>query len=142
VKLAPRAPARRSETRELVQPIIVALNKLPGCRVARNNQGELEWAPGKWLRYGLGLGSSDIVGIVVVETWIMGRRRFGRVFSLEVKRHAARKAHKDTRKNQERWRAAVIRFGGFAGLIEARSTEDGIAQAVAAVERCRAGKSS
>jgi hypothetical protein len=31
-------------------------------RLLRNNVGAFEWAPGKWLRYGLCVGSSDLIG--------------------------------------------------------------------------------
>lgn len=142
VKLAEKPKPRRSETTELVHPIRLALNKMPGVRVSRNNCGVLEWAPGKMLKYGLGDGSSDLVGIVQMPQFPVAIvTSFGRVFCLEIKRHAVRRAHADIRRYQERWRGAVKRLGGFAGLIEAKSTEDGIAKAIAAVDRCREGLS-
>ena len=65
----------------------------------------------------------------------------GRLFTLECKRWERRHAHSDTRADQGRWRDAVKRLGGFAGLIEARDRAEGIRMATEAVERCRQGES-
>ena len=72
--LAHAAKARkRSETRDLVAPIIRALNRMPGVRVTRNaNLGpvvpyarrhEPDIRP---ILAGLGTGSADVVGVVSV----------------------------------------------------------------------------
>lgn len=33
-----------------------------GCRVFRNNVGQLQTPDGRWVRYGLAVGSSDLIG--------------------------------------------------------------------------------
>jgi hypothetical protein len=140
IALSPKPPRRRNETRDLVHPILVALNKRPGVRVARNNVGVLEWAPGKKLRYGLGQGSADLVGIVRLPMWgpllsrITDTRDVGRAFALEVKwpddhTPLAR------RRKQEAWRRVFRSLGGFACIVHS------IDEALMAVDRCREGKS-
>jgi hypothetical protein len=145
----PPKPARRSETRDLVQPIIRALNRLSGVRVARNaNLGPVvPW--GKRMRddvrpiiAGLGSGSADIVGIEMVTiTPEMVGRTVGIAFALEVKLppgvapdgHTLRGGTLE--KDQERWLRIFRKFGGFAAVV--RSIEE----ATYAVRRCREGAS-
>ena len=141
---------RANETRDLTRPIIVALNKLAGVRVVRNvDRGlmvpfaQIHMPNPTKIMTGLGKGGSDIVGVVRVQIITMSNdwKLFGRLFTLECKRWERRHAHSDTRADQKRWRDAVIRLGGFAGLIEARDTAEGIRMAVEAVARCRRGES-
>ena len=133
---------KRNETRDLVQPIIRALNRLPGVRVARNaNLGPVvPWAQ-RFVEHtrpivaGLGTGSADIVGIVVVAIDLEHTEgRIGRAFAIEVKLPAAPglKAGKLT-KDQQRWLHIFRRFGGFACVVTSEL------EARAAVDRCRAG---
>ena len=165
MKLPDKPNPRANETRDLTRPIIVALNKLPGVRVIRNvDRGlmvpfaQIHLPNPTKIMTGLGKGGSDIVGVVTVKAILPGRglvgdidrtdlvavreRMFsiGRLFTLECKRYARRTAHSDTRADQTRWRDAVIRLGGFAGLIEARDTAEGIRMALEAVDRCRLGQ--
>jgi hypothetical protein len=168
VQLRDRPKRRANETRDITRPIIVALNRLPGVRVIRNvDRGlmvpftQIHLPNPTKIMTGLGKGGSDIVGGVTVGVLLPRSSiamdldadadsmcsatgqvfRFGRLFTLECKRYARRTAHSDTRADQKRWRDAVIRLGGFAGLIEARDTAEGIRMAIEAVERCRAGAS-
>jgi hypothetical protein len=135
VRLAEKPKPRRNETREILVPVRARLNSILGVRVARNNVGVLEWAPGKKLRYGLGHGSADLVGIVTVSVWFVAGAiwtvsTFGRAFALEVKRPGVK-----PKPEQVAWLAAFRRLGGFAAVVH--SVEEGIA----AVERCRKGLS-
>ena len=159
---------RANETRDLTRPIIVALNKIEGVRVVRNvDRGlmvpfaQIHMPNPTKIMTGLGKGGSDIVGVVRIEVVLPGLFRsdgfysdgspvtecrgrmvtIGRLFTLECKRYARRHAHSDTRADQKRWRDAVKRLGGFAGLVEARDTAEGIRMAIEAVERCREGAS-
>ncbi|MGA7119067.1 MAG: hypothetical protein WBY94_03170 [Polyangiaceae bacterium] len=142
---------RQNETRDLTRPIIVALNKIAGVRVVRNvDRGlmvpfaQIHMPNPTKIMTGLGKGGSDIVGVVRmrVDCGVTNRVvQFGRLFTLECKRWERRHAHSDTRADQRRWRDAVIRLGGFAGLIEARDRAEGIRMAIEAVERCRRGES-
>lgn len=96
--LPPKPPRRRNETRDLVKPIIAALNRTGLVRVARNNVGFVGG-----IRYGLGIGSPDIVGIL---------RGSGRVFCLEVK-WPGKRLGTDQRRSQ----ALIRSFGGYAYVV-------------------------
>jgi len=123
-----RTIERRNETRDLVAPIIRALNRLRGVRVARNaNLGPVvPWAQrmldnARPVRAGLGAGSADIVGIVL-----------GRAFALEVKLPSAPGLRAGAlAPDQLRWLRAFRRFGGFAAVVYSGS------EALEAVPRCR-----
>ncbi len=145
---------RANETRDITRPIIVALNKLDGVRVVRNvDRGlmvpfaQIHLPNPTKIMTGLGKGGSDIVGVVrmrvEIDCGVTNRvvQFVGRLFTLECKRWERRHAHSDTRADQRRWRDAVIRLGGFAGLVEARDRAEGIRMAIEAVERCREGAS-
>lgn len=126
-----RKPDRRNETAQLTHPIRAALNKLPGVRVARNNVGSLEWAPGKMLRYGLGEGSADLVGIVrITDVTVVWSKPVGRAFALEVKWPGEKPTE-----DQERWMSEVRKLGGFACIVHS------VEEAIQAVDRCRSGAS-
>jgi hypothetical protein len=133
-----RSPRKRSETRDLVQPIIRALNRMQGVRVVRNaNLGPVVPYHKRWdadvrpILAGLGAGSADVVGIVTV-----GARAFGRVFCLEVKLPADERLRAGTLSaDQKRWLSVVRRFGGFACVVRS------IDEATQAVQRCRKGAS-
>lgn len=82
----------------------------PGAqtRVWRNNTGVLKDARGIPVRFGLAVGSADLVGIVAPS---------GRFLAVEVKMPNGRLTPE-----QEAWLATVRRFGGIAEV--ARSIED------------------
>jgi hypothetical protein len=129
-------PLRRNETRELTRPIEIALNKLPGVRVSRNNNlgpvvpWEKRHEPNaRAVVAGLGTGSADLVGIVrcTFETIVV----VGRVFCLEAKWPG-----KKPTEDQLVWLDVVRRFGGFACVVHS------VDEAIAAVERCRRGEST
>lgn len=92
--------------RHLMDSIRAALCAVDGVRVWRNNVG-VDTMRG--IRYGLGVGSPDLVGIA-----------WGRFVGLEVKTPTGRVS-----KEQTMWLDMVRRFGGVAGV--ARSVEDAIA---------------
>lgn len=81
------------------------------ARCWRNNVGQLLNEKGIPVRYGLAVGSSDLVGLV---------RPSGRMFCLEIKT-AAGKASPE----QLAWLETIRRFGGVAGIC--RSVDDAIA---------------
>ena len=86
--------------------IRAALCAVEGVRVWRNNVG-VDTMRG--IRYGLSVGSPDLVGIA-----------WGRFVGLEVKTPTGRVS-----KEQTMWLDMVRRFGGVAGV--ARSVEDALA---------------
>jgi hypothetical protein len=128
--LAPKPKARRNETRELTRPILVALNKLPHCRFSRCNSGYGRPLsnPEAIVHFGLGDGTTDLVGIVTVT--VGGFQSLGRVCVLEVKWPKMK-----PKPDQVRWMREVRKLGGFSAVVHS------VAEAVAAVARCRAGLS-
>lgn len=84
----------------------------------RNNVGSMEWAPGRWLRYGLCTGSSDFIGLTsrVIRPEDVGTR-------MAIFTAIEAKAEKGVvSAEQEQFIAAVRKAGGIAGVV--RSAED------------------
>ena len=102
--------------REIQQAIRLAVQG-PDIVLWRNNVGTAVQADGSVVRYGLAVGSADLVGVVA-----------GRFFALEVKSERGRVTDE-----QRQWIALVQSKGGFAAVV--RSVDE----ALAAVERCRKG---
>ncbi len=100
--------------RQIQQEIRLRCGLLPGVVLWRNNTGVADFK-GQKVRYGLALGSADLVGIVD-----------GRFVALEVKT----KTGKPTQA-QEQWLGVVRSNRGFATIV--RSADE----AVAAIERAR-----
>lgn len=96
-----------------------AINLDGRARLVRNSVG---FDAERKVRYGLGVGSADLVGCL---------RGSGRLFALEVKTPEGRLSPE-----QLAWLGAVQRLGGFAAVV--RSVPD----ALAALERALAGASS
>ncbi len=76
----------------------------------RNNVGKLQDARGRWVTYGLGIGSPDLIGIV---------RPTGRMLCIEVKVPG-----KDPEPHQECWHRAARAAGAL--VIVAHSVEEAI----------------
>jgi hypothetical protein len=128
---ATRPKPRRNETRELVRPIMAAVNALPGVRVWRPhvlNTRALDLAGA-----GLAEGSADLVGLALC-TWTEDdgylSHEFGRFLALEAKWPGEHPTA-----DQRLWAAVVRKLGGFYAVV--RSVEE----AVDAVTRCREGMS-
>lgn len=128
---------RQSET-ELVHSIIRALHARDGVQVWRQNTGRLRDMNGRAVSFGLCVGSSDIIGIVLTESVSLLTRdapvlrdsvvnaRIGRFFALEVKKHGERPTDV-----QEKFLEVVRKVGGFASWVTS------IAEALAALDRAR-----
>jgi hypothetical protein len=129
---APRPPRRRNETRELVVPIMAAVNALSGVRVWRPHvlsRGSARDITGA----GLANGSADLVGLCVVNTCcdrccIGGTAATGRWLSLEAKWPSEKPTA-----DQRLWAEVVRKLGGFYAVVHS------IEEALAAVVRCREG---
>lgn len=102
----------------LSRNIRLAVNRTMRARLLDNEVG-VDTAKG--VRYGLGVGSADLVGCL----------RSGRVFCLEVKTPSGRPPTDE----QTRWLESVRRWGGFACVV--RSVND----ALAALDRAEQGLS-
>ncbi len=84
-----------------------------GLRAWRNNVGMLVDHRGTHVRYGLAVGSSDLIGIrpVLVTPSHVGQV-IGQFLSLEVKSRTGKPTGEQTA-----WLATVTRLGGIAGVI-------------------------
>ena len=101
---------------QIQDAIRLALTDEPGLVVWRNNTGVAEHR-GARVRYGLAVGSADLVGCLD-----------GRFVALEVKTPVGRASTE-----QRQWLELVRRHGGFAAVV--RSVEE----AHAAIARARTG---
>lgn len=117
---AAASPASPQE-REVQHAIRLALGRAPDLTLWRNNTGALKDATGRLVRYGLAVGSADLIGILAPA---------GRLVALEVKTASGR-----TTADQDLFLDLVRRRGGFAAVV--RSADD----ALAALDRARAGAS-
>lgn len=122
---------------QIQQAIRIALGDEPDLVLWRNTTGQTEeWNPSdgsaRTLRYGLAVGSADLVGILRVSVIPVFDRSmsFGRFFALEVKTPTGR-----VRPEQTQWLELVRRMGGFAAVV--RSVDE----AKAALARARNGES-
>jgi hypothetical protein len=116
-----RTTTRETET-SILRAIHSALNRTNHTRVMRNNVGKLQDARGRWVTYGLGIGSADLVGVVKTPSGT-------RPLAIEVK---ASNGH--TTKEQRAWLAVAKKWGVVCGV--ARSVEE----AMAIVEQARGTK--
>lgn len=87
----------------------------------RNNTGRLQDARGRWIQYGLGLGSPDLVGIL---------RPHGRMIAVEIKMPG-----KVPEVHQASWHAAARDAGAL--VIVAHSVEEALAGLPVAHEEIR-----
>ncbi len=99
-----------------------ALNLHIGVRVTRNNTGKLQDRFGRWVTFGLGLGSPDLVGAVTMPDGI------ARMFCLEVKSAAGKESP-----DQLAWAKEARGRGVFVATV--RSVDE----ALAALERAKGG---
>lgn len=119
---------------EILVAVRAAVCALPGVRVWRNNTGvgQRLTGDGAVTRFGLGVGSADLVGMCRVPYMIGAANTLtvARFFALEVKSARGR-----TTLEQDAWARCVRELGGFCAVV--RSAED----ALGAVARCRRGAS-
>jgi hypothetical protein len=83
--------------------IRAAVNALPYARLFRNSVGQDK---STFVRYGLAVGSADLIGIVITNTGI------GKFLSVEVKTPTGR-----IEPLQIAWRDLIIKLGGCAGIV-------------------------
>lgn len=124
VSLPPKPERVENET-EILARIRGALNALPDVRVLRNNVGILKDVRGRSVRFGLGIGSADLLGVVRAREAQTGRIRSVPI-AVEVK---APSGH--TTAEQRAWLAVAEKWGVVTGV--ARSVGD----AMAIVDRAR-----
>jgi hypothetical protein len=106
-----------SETSEQAR-IMLALGGTKHVRVFRNNVGVARFPDGSVVRYGLAVGSADLIGWrEITITPDMVGQQFAQFLSIECKAPKGRTSDK-----QDAWFFAVKRAGGVAVI--ARSVED------------------
>lgn len=106
---------------QIQNQIRLAIGQLPDVVIWRNESGVAEHR-GRYVRYGLQKGSSDLIGTLAP---------YGRFLALEVKTPNGRIS-----KEQKLFLDLVRRQGGFACVV--RSAEE----ALSAIERARKGEST
>ena len=106
-----RPPTADTSESQLQAEIRKHIGSLPDVRLWRHNTGQIKDATGRPVRFGLAVGSADIVGIVAPR---------GRWIAIEVKapgwvpaKSGARYEHEE---DQRKWMAIVRAFGGVAGF--------------------------
>ena len=77
IPIRKRAKKPATET-DLVRAIMVAVNRLPYATLWRNQTGMLEDRNGRPVRFGLAVGSADLIGMVEVEPHEAGGVHYGR----------------------------------------------------------------
>lgn len=123
---APTPNRQKTET-DIREEIKSALGRIDGVWIHVNTIFEGETKRRGYVSCGLGVGSPDIVGAVRCG----GLARF---FSLELKSEARHVHESDAlSEDQKTWHAMMRGIGGFVGVVWSAE------EAVAAVERCRAG---
>ena len=98
--------------------IRLALGSHPGIKVFRNSVGQCKTEDGRHVRYGLLVGSGDLIGwrSVLITPDMVGQR-IAQFVSVEVKTHKGA-----VRPEQQVWADNVRKAGGIAVI--ARSVED------------------
>ncbi len=117
---APRARAKPGRPEGEVSDAVKEWARYRGdITLHRNNVGAVEWRPGRWLRYGLGVGSSDFIGFKsVIVTPDMVGQRVAIFTALECKAPAGGVVSLE----QKSFLNAVKDAGGIAAVV--RSAED------------------
>ena len=122
----PKPKRRAVENEDIRDPIVAAINGLPGCWAAVNDAKAKQLVSGAWVRHNkLGLGSADVLFSCPWLEW-------ARIGWIECKTKGRGKAERDA--GQRTWAEAMRRKGHF--VAESITT---VAEAIAAVERCRSG---
>jgi hypothetical protein len=103
VKITRGGKRKTSGPREtpIMQAIRAEVNAIPDVRVWRNNSGALNDDTGRLVRYGLGKGSPDLIGIA-----------WGRFIAFEVKVPGRKPTHE-----QEIWIDMIKEFGGAVCVV-------------------------
>lgn len=102
----------------VLQSIRLALGRVPGLRLFRNNVGGLKDQQGRFVSFGLHPGSADLIGwrSITITPEMVGQRLA--VFaSVEVKTPTGK-----VKPEQENWKQQVTEAGGLAFV--ARSPEE------------------
>jgi len=94
----------------VLKRVLSALAAAPGVIAWRNNTGAVKKGP-RFIRFGLAVGSADVVPIVAPH---------GRWLAIETKRPK----NGETTEKQDEWLGLVRRMGGVAGV--ARSPEEAL----------------
>lgn len=104
-----------------IQREIMLAASTPTRRLFRNNVGSLEDKRGQWVRFGLAVGSSDLIGLTSVTiTPEMVGRRIAVFTAIEVKHEAP------VTSDQLAFIKTVLAMGGIAGVAHSVADYDTI----------------
>ena len=87
---------------------------MPDVRLFRNAQGKRQ-IDGRWFKWGLGDGTSDLVGWLALQA--PSGLKVARFLAIEVKVPGKENAHPERVEEQRRWLELVKRDGGVAGFV-------------------------
>lgn len=115
IKLPPKPPRSDLESQVLAD-IRGALARMPDVTLFRNNCGALEDRNGRLVRYGLAIGSADLIGSLMVDVTHPSQRdsapvHMARAVAIEVKQPGKRATAE-----QREWLAYVTARGWLAGV--------------------------
>ena len=121
VKARPKRSKAGSENK-VQASVKKALDALPGVSVMRNNVGSYRSGSGHWVKYGLGLGSPDLVGWKTLEiTPELVGTRVAVFVGIEVKRPAStagpRVAAGVVTPRQRAWMSRLEAAGGIGAVV-------------------------
>lgn len=121
IKLPPKPDTSHLES-QILADIRGELARMPDVVLFRNNTGALKDERGRVVRYGLAIGSADLIGSLNV-TFVHRRHHLARALAIEVKQPG-----KKPTAEQRTWLDHVIGHGWLAGVCTS------VAEAVALVE--------
>ena len=102
---------------KIQRAIRIALNRTMRVRVVRNNVGSVTTADGRFISFGVGRGSADLLGVL----------RSGRAVGFELKAATGRVSD-----DQRRWHEAARKWGVFVAVV--RSVDEAL-EALARAEQ-------
>jgi hypothetical protein len=110
---------------EVLKSVMLALGNEKDFRLWRNNVGALPDVTGRIVKYGLGPGSPDLIGILA--PW-------GRLVALEVKTH--RKGSKQL-EDQRAWERVIREMGGVYEVVRSADEARDVLRVARAFRGCQ-----
>ena len=126
----PRIRKPRAAEQPFQAKVLLALSKMPGLKVWRQNVGTVQTAAGHYFHAGPPRGAADIGGIVGPEGWALQIECKGE----DTEKHES----EETLRAQERWATMIRALGGIYLKVHA---EEGVEKAIRRVESAIADKS-
>jgi hypothetical protein len=102
----------------ILQRIRLAVSKVPGVKLFRNNVGGLKDERGRFVTFGLHPGSADLIGwkSIIITPEMVGRK-VAVFVSIECKTESGK-----VRPDQEQWQLVIQEAGGIACIARGEET--------------------